>query len=239
MSDYLKIQSNKILACYSDSYILEFDDFLEKGRNPAIVGEIRQFSGRSFQKQANGKWKELTEGNIGVKKDEVSVKSSPLDDSDKKSILGYTGKGYMKINSSIRKGEVSEDVQVEIDNLNKALDKLPDFSGVVNRFLPFYKGSAEDHLDDFLKGDIIKLPEFTSTTKLSVAPGTISSNDIKIEIKSKTGKDITNYSEYKEEQEVLFKTDSIFEVESVKIVKYKSGFLKGKPMNIIVKLKEL
>lgn len=242
MNEFFKRQASKILSCYVDSV----DDILEKGGKPAFIGEIREYSGREFQKQASGKWKEILKEKESKTEKTTKNRDSFMDQfrneitiEETRDIKLYTSDLFHQINGSLRSGKIEENLQEKVDTINNALDKLPSYNGMVNRWEPFYKGGIEDHINDYVKGEIAQLPSFLSTTKLTEAPDTIFSTSMKFEIESKNGKHIKEYSEYPKEEEVLFKPNSIFEVIDVKVNKYKSGMLKGKPMSLVIKFKEL
>ena len=229
MSYYLHIQANRILSCYN---------YFEKGGKPAFVGEVRVYNGRKYQKQASNKWVELTESKRNDR--------SEFNKDDKFRIEQYTTANYMMLNEFLLGLTDTTDsekylIQSQVDELDRSLDKLPDFKGVVNRWASPWKDISE-MIDEYQEGDLINFPAFTSTTKSNDIPSTFdpSTYTLKYKIKSKTGKDIEKYSEFgKTEREVLFKPNSVFQVKQVKQIKFKSGALKGKLFSLEITLEEV
>lgn len=232
MNNFYKIQSYKILSCYN----ISLNDELEKGRKPAVVGEIREYNGRQFQKQTNNKWREITNKKPTI--ESVIDRKQPTIH-EKQALKEYTGYEYGMINSALRRGDVNnrERIRLQVEDITNLLDKLPSFNGAVFRREMSYKDSIEDHINDFIKGEIVDFKAFLSTSEKDNL--TKFGNELIFEIKSKNGKQIKNYSDNPDEEEVLFKPNSIFIVENVKQIKYKNGMLKGKLQSLHIKLKEL
>lgn len=136
---------------------------------------------------------------------------------DQQMVYDYTGAGYF-INHRLRSGKIDEADKKYVNDLNTALDKLPNFSGEVYRAISV--DNLSDYFNDFknIKGSTIQYDAFTSTTKdknvLKSFP-----QDVLFTIKSKSGKGIEEWSDVKKEQEVLFKAGSQFKVSKVKMVK--------------------
>lgn len=60
--DYISRQKQRILATYGVTPIQKSEeDSLEKGGKQGMVGEIREWDGKKFKKQSNGKWLEVSE----------------------------------------------------------------------------------------------------------------------------------------------------------------------------------
>ena len=59
LNDKLEEQKQRILACYGIQKS-EVND-IEKGGKHGMVGEIREWNGKKFKKQSNGKWLEISE----------------------------------------------------------------------------------------------------------------------------------------------------------------------------------
>lgn len=203
-----------------DSYV---GSFIEKGGSPAFVGEVRQWGNRRFQKQTKG-WKELIE----TKEKKESVGIEGFTSEDESNIYNYTDDWYLTLNKKLIKG--IDDEREEL--INNALDKLPDYKGKVWRGMSAIK-ELSSHSDDYQKGDMIRFDAFTSTTKKENGLNDFG-QDILFEIESKTGKDISKFSLMPQEQEVLFKSKSFFEVKGKKEIKLGERIIK-----LYVKLKEI
>ncbi|WP_330569495.1 hypothetical protein, partial [Clostridioides difficile] len=96
-----------------------------------------------------------------------------------------------------------------INNLDRVLDKMPNYEGDVTRSLYFYnKESLEAFLIEHEIGKTIQYSEFISTTK-----GKTYNPEGQEEIyifNSKNGKNISMYNE--KEEEVLYRRNSKFEI---------------------------
>lgn len=120
----------------------------------------------------------------------------------------YVAGDFNVINDSLRRGfNLESDELALLEDLDKALDKFPNYEGRVTRSLYFY---TQDHLDSFVNSHVIGLehvyPEYIATTK-----GKIYNPDSHVEIiieNSKKGKDISllNWKE----QEVLYTRENVF-----------------------------
>jgi hypothetical protein len=114
----------------------------------------------------------------------------------------YTTSAYYDINAHLRKGRGSE-IQAYLDTAKIALNRLPPYSGTT------FRGASlpQDALDLHQVGNIIQYPAFLSTSRLNPFGG-----KQRISILSKTGRDISEFSNSKAESEVLFHPGSKFKV---------------------------
>lgn len=106
---------------------------------------------------------------------------------------------------------------------NQALSKLPDYQGEVIR----YMHSVPDWLAQHQVGQIVTYHNLTSA---SVHGGVFSNRPVKITIQSKHGKLISGISALPQQQEVLFRSGSRFEVLS---------YTEQENSKIWIKIKEL
>jgi hypothetical protein len=129
---------------------------------------------------------------------------------EEKTIYEYTGRGS-QINYSLREGSLKETDKAYIRNLDKSLDKEKSYRGVVYRGI----NSSKD-LESIRKnvGGTIQYKEYLSTSK-SKNRTEVFGKAIVFVIKSKRGKDISDKSSIRTEQEVLFKRGSKFKIEKV------------------------
>ncbi|WP_439236382.1 phage minor head protein [Lonepinella koalarum] len=125
------------------------------------------------------------------------------------SIIGYTGELYRSLNTALRLDKATEVQKTFTRQLNKALDKLPNYIGKTYRIAKLDKKA----LLRYAEKAIVTEYAFTSTTKNKKLK-TFSGN-VKFVIKGKTGKDIENISLYKNEREVLFKNGKRFYIEKI------------------------
>lgn len=142
--------------------------------------------------------------------------SDPLTNNEFLAVFGYTQTFYKSLNSSLRSHDTS--MQPFASTLNSALNKLPDFSGIVfrNDHIP------ESVLASWNVGQIITYDAFMSTSSLDVcsAPTTPffceGSHQLLI-IKSLHGKFIAKYSANPSEREVLFRSGTRFRIREIKV----------------------
>lgn len=133
-------------------------------------------------------------------------------------IKEYTGGGFIELNQSLNT-QVTQEMSDVAEVLRQALNKLPDYDGVVIRRTRLPKEVLENHK---LYG-VVTYPAFTSATydKLDKFTG----YPHRLIIKSKTGKKVDWLSSNFGELEVLFTSPSKFYVESIKKGDYnKDGF---------------
>jgi NAD:arginine ADP-ribosyltransferase len=132
-------------------------------------------------------------------------------------IRQYTGNDYKELNAVLRRSDaVSSDVVAYRDYLNRALDRLPHYVGMVIRGVSPFEGWAEI----YKPGQTVTELAFTST---STSPSGGYNLPLTFVIRSLTGADISSLSANVGEREVLFKAGSRFRVESVNRVGARSG----------------
>ncbi|WP_063047918.1 ADP-ribosyltransferase [Nocardia pseudovaccinii] len=128
-----------------------------------------------------------------------------LDRVDKDAITSYTGSSG-DINGALRSGKpLTPEQQAQVDQLNASLDKLPNYEGTVTRRTDM---SAAD-LAKYQEGRTVTEDAFTSS---SATPAAAKDRPIEFQIVSENGKYIGHYSSVPEEQEVLFKSGTEFQV---------------------------
>ncbi len=135
---------------------------------------------------------------------------------EKYALNKYTGFQAYHINWKLRGGHkisgLNEKEKEMVDNLNRALDKFPDFKGDLFRELKFY--NEDDKRKFFLEhktGNIIRYNQFISTSKVT---GYQDDPDVKIFFQNtKYGKDITSFQD--REKEVLYKAGSSFKIKEM------------------------
>lgn len=133
--------------------------------------------------------------------------AEPLNDKEKRAINQYISSDAYKINEKLREGIPLDGNDKElIRNLDKALEKLPNYMGDVNRSLFFHDAeSMYTFLDDYKIGSTIKYKSYTSTSKDVYDED----DDVRIIIKnSKSGKDLKGYND--KEVEVLYHRNAEF-----------------------------
>lgn len=135
-------------------------------------------------------------------------KKKELSNDEIYAINKYIGFESYTYNEKLREGiELTEEEKVILNNLDKALEKMPKYNKEVTRSVSITSDDIDYFLKDYKEGNIIKYKAYTSTTK-----GEIYNPDAKVQItiKSKNGRDISEYNP--DEQEVLFVRNSKFKV---------------------------
>lgn len=128
----------------------------------------------------------------------------------------YTGSWYEHVNPYLREEKIKEyddpeELKKGAETIVSGLKKLPPYQATV------YRGSNIDPhtmmvLANMKAGDVIYMKGFTSTSKVK---DQMFHKSVAFHINSKTGRDISELSGIKEEQEVLFAPDSRFRVKSI------------------------
>jgi hypothetical protein len=126
-----------------------------------------------------------------------------LSNTDILAIVTYTGNDFYFINHALRSGSDLESVLPHVFALDEALAKLPDYVGDVKRGTDL----PENVLAIYQPGNIVSDPAFLSTSKKTEYSG-----PHRLLIHSKTGKDISTFSNFGSEDEVLFRPDVKFRV---------------------------
>ena len=145
-----------------------------------------------------------------VQKDDIM-----LSEKEQYAMNKYISSDFYVVNEKLRNGIDLNDYEKEmVNDLDKALNKIPRFDGLVTRSLEL----NEEQLNEFLKqheiGNIIEYPAYTSTTT-GERYNRIS--NVELYINSKNGRDIRKYNP--KEQEILFKRGSLFRVKEAEKIK--------------------
>lgn len=131
-----------------------------------------------------------------------------LSDDEQYAINQYIGPESYKINEILRNDlNLTKQQEKLLSNLDKMLDKMPNYEGIVQRSLMLDNERLKKFLESHQDGSIIKYKAYTSATA-----GTRYNDysNVELLIKSTNGKDIRKYN--KEEQEILFKRNTKFKV---------------------------
>ena len=122
-------------------------------------------------------------------------------------IVAYSGNAYKKTNAQLRSGQLDPATYRHSKQLEKALSKLPAYDGTVYRKADL----TEAQFSKYKTGSVTIERGFTSS---STEMGTWSGS-YKYQIKSKTGRNITQLSSHPGENEVLFLPNTGFRVTKV------------------------
>lgn len=145
------------------------------------------------------------------------IESSKIEllDEEQYAINQYIGPESYKINELLRNNlELNKEQKKVINSLDKTLDKMPIYKGIVTRSLMIDESELENFIKQYVVGNTVKYKAYTSST---VGNRYNELSNVELHIKSKSGRDIRNFN--KEEQEILFKRNTSFKIEAIKKVK--------------------
>lgn len=139
---------------------------------------------------------------------EKTAEPGILDEKDIYAINQYKSAKSYQINAVLRgESPMTPDIKVMVDDIDRAIEKLPTYEGVIRRSL---SSDMIADLDGFNKkytpGETVEEHAFTSASTDTYDPGM----DIQMIISSKTGRDMRAYNPL--EQEVLFRRGTKFKV---------------------------
>jgi len=133
----------------------------------------------------------------------VAHDAAPLTTEHLSAVADYTGPGHEDLNSALRNGTMDASQQAHVEALNQALEKMPPHSGLV------YRGAdlPPEVLAQYQRGAVVSEIAFVSTSMdPAVAHSSAFAGNVEFRIVSKTGRDISSFSLFPSEQEVLFPT---------------------------------
>lgn len=154
---------------------------------------------------------QIKEINKEIKKIDNEVKNVDevkLTGNEQYALNKYMGFESYTYNEKLRNDIPLDENETKIlNNLDKVLDKMPKYANTVTRSVSISSDDINYFLKDYKEGYVIQYKAYMSTTK-----GDIYNPDARVQmaIKSKNGRDISKYN--KEEQEILFKRNSEFNV---------------------------
>ena len=147
-----------------------------------------------------------------------NLKKLGLTYDEQHAILEYKSSGSYTFNEKSRNGKtLSEAEEKQKKDLNSALDKFPKYKGIVYRNIGFpNKRSFEAFVQDHSK-TLVTYAAFTSCSKTT--DGYLVTDApylVHYEIESLSGRDVSSVGVV-EEQEILYKTDTSFEISSIEV----------------------
>ena len=145
----------------------------------------------------------------------LKQREAKLDEKEVDALEEYTSDSFLALNSKIRKGEALSNNQKRIvQDLDSALDKIPDYKGKAFRKITFFDNpeGKKEFLERIKQGKETSFKQYLSSSRDKTHVALASKNDIVFEIKSKTGSSVEKYSKNPAEQEVVFKRNSKFKV---------------------------
>jgi NAD:arginine ADP-ribosyltransferase len=128
---------------------------------------------------------------------------------DRLAFTHYTGLGYEDLNEALRSDTLDASQHARVAALNTALEKLPAHHGPVVRGTDL----PPDVLAQYQPGEVVTEKAFlSSTTDPVVAQSPAFAGNVEFRIMSSTGRDISSFSLFPDEQEVLFRPRTRFYV---------------------------
>ncbi|URA07125.1 minor head protein [Xanthomonas phage Mallos] len=130
-------------------------------------------------------------------------------------IKAYTGNTYRALNNALRNGKYAGDtaLQAYVDAAQHGLAKMPKYTGLSSRGMTFGQVELKKILSTYQKGTVIEDSAFVST---SYGERAAFSGNVFMRVNGKTGVNVSQYSYYKGEREVLFMPGTRFRVDEVK-----------------------
>lgn len=139
--------------------------------------------------------------------DHHSSPEDPLSPEHLKALADYTGMGYTDLNEALRSEALDASQAARVDALKAALSKLPPYEGSVVRGTNL----PPEVLAQYRPGEYIVEKAFLSTTKDPVvAQSSAFAGNVEFRIVSFTGRDVSAFSMYPAEQEILFPANTRF-----------------------------
>jgi len=151
--------------------------------------------------------------------DEWKAKYVEMTETEKGAIAEYSSSRAYTLNEKLRNNIKLDKNEIElIQNIDKGLDKLPNYHKVTYRQIGFDfqgKEAYNNFINRHKNNKYINYGQYTSSSK-NYGDYEVDDNlKVEITIQGKTGKDIRLLAGIKEENEVLFKRDVWFEIVKV------------------------
>ena len=197
--DGVNDEPEEVTQAINNEYEDEYTQALQRQKRQyerLALGSLLPENISNYQNKANELKNQIESSKIG------------LSDDEQYAINQYISTESYKLNEALRDElKLNKQQETVIKNLDKALNKFPNYKGNVTRSLIL----DEEDLNKFLQihkvGNKVTYKSYISTT---VGNRYNELSNIELHIKSKTGKDIRIFNE--EEQEILFERNAKFKV---------------------------
>jgi len=134
-----------------------------------------------------------------------------INEDEQNALNKYISSDFYSINEKLRNNmQLNNEELILADNLDKALNKMPNYDGLVTRSLELDQDKLQQFINIHQVDNIVQYKAYTSTTK---GEKYNEYSNVELYIYSKTGKNIEKYNP--EEQEILFKRNSLFKVKQI------------------------
>lgn len=129
-------------------------------------------------------------------------------------VRAYTGNTYRALNTALRGGKYSSDphLQAYVDAAQHGLAKMPKYVGLSSRGMSFSESQLKAMLSTYRKGAVVEDSAFVSS---SYGEQAAFGGNVFMKIKGKTGVNVSQYSQYQGEREVLFMPGTQFRVDEI------------------------
>ena len=142
-----------------------------------------------------------------------------LTEEESGALLDYKSSGSYKINAALRDGgPLAPEVARSVENLDRALEKLPAYQGPAYRRLIFDSVGGQAAMDAFLQehraGEMISYPAYTSTSTSPDGYPVEGEQTLTVMIEGRNGRNIAGFGN-NFESEIVFPRNSRFLIEHV------------------------
>ncbi|UYA98755.1 hypothetical protein P9A53_gp11 [Xanthomonas phage vB_Xar_IVIA-DoCa6] len=129
-------------------------------------------------------------------------------------IRAYTGNTYRALNGALRGGKYSSDphLQAYVDAAQHGMAKMPKYKGLSSRGMSFNETQLKAMLSTYRKGAVVEDAAFVSS---SYGEQAAFGGNVFMKINGKTGVNVSQYSQYQGEREVLFMPGTQFRVDDI------------------------
>lgn len=138
----------------------------------------------------------------------------PLTLDEVSAIKTYTGSAFRSLNHSLRSNKYASNysLQAFVEAAQHGMMKMPKYKGLSSRGMTLHGDGLEAMLATYRKGAIVEDHAFVST---SAGSNAAFSGNVYMKIQGKTGVDISFFSNYPGEREVLFMPGTKFRIDNV------------------------
>lgn len=129
-------------------------------------------------------------------------------------IRSYTGNTYRTLNNALRSGSYASDLHLQayVDAAQHGLAKMPKYVGRSARGMTFGEAELKNALATYRKGAVVEDSAFVSS---SYGEQAAFGGNVFLQINGRTGVNISSFSKYGGEREVLFMPGTRFRVDDV------------------------
>lgn len=196
------------ISTADDTWTEEELQAIERGNQQEVEQQYASRQAERFERLSKYSLDGEKKKQYRIKANEWTKQANKLTLEEERAVVRYISPSSIVLNDKLRMGEELTDFEKEwIINLNKALDKLPEYKGDLNRSLYFSDNKQAQEFFDNLKTEET-FPQFLSATKAGIYNP---DGQVQIYIQgSKKGKDLKGLNDM--EEEVLYPIGTKFRV---------------------------